>query len=142
MQELSINKNFINFIGFPAKHIDILKKAARLALKSEKMIKYHINFVMVSDEEIKKLNTKYRKVRRITDVISFLVIPEEFVGDIYISKNRTKKQAEIYGNSWQQELAYLVIHGILHLCGYSDYNAADKTKMFERQDKIFQCLFS
>ncbi|WP_373478031.1 rRNA maturation RNase YbeY [Candidatus Endomicrobiellum devescovinae] len=142
MQELNTNKNFINFVDFPKEHINILKKAANLTLKSEKKRKYQINFIMLSDEEIKKLNIKYRKVKRITDVISFLIVPEIFAGDIYISKNRTQKQAKRYGNSWQQELAYLVIHGILHLCGYTDYDVENKSKMFAKQDKIFQCLFS
>ena len=142
MQELNTNKNFINFVDFPKEHVNILKEAANLALKSQKKRKYQINFIMLSDEEIKKLNIKYRKVRRITDVISFLIIPEIFAGDIYISKNRTQKQAKRYGNSWQQELAYLVIHGILHLCGYTDYDVENKSKMFAKQDKIFQCLFS
>jgi probable rRNA maturation factor len=142
MQELNTNKNFINFVDFPKKHVKILKEATNLALKSEKKRNYQINFIMLSDEEIKKLNIKYRKVRRITDVISFLIVPEIFAGDIYISKNRTQQQAKRYGNSWAQELAYLVIHGILHLCGYTDYDVENKSKMFAKQDKIFQCLFS
>jgi probable rRNA maturation factor len=142
MQELSINKNFMNFVGFPKEYINILKRAAEDTLKSEKKRKYQINFILVSDEEIRRLNVKYRKVRRITDVISFLIIPESFAGDIYISKDRTRKQAKRYKNSWQQELAYLVIHGVLHLCGYSDYDVENRSKMFAKQDKIFQCLFS
>lgn len=140
MQELSTNKNFINFVDFPKEHVEILKKAAENALKSEKKRKYQINFIMISDEEIKKLNIKYRKVRRITDVISFLIVPEFFIGDVYISENHTQKQAKKYGNTWQQELMYLVIHGLLHLCGYTDYDIVNKTKMFVRQDKIFKSL--
>jgi probable rRNA maturation factor len=142
MQELSTNKNFINFVGFPKEYVDILKKAVENTLESEKKRKYQINFILINDEEIKKLNIKYRKVRRITDVISFLIVPESFAGDIYISRNRTRKQAKRYGNSWQQELVYLVIHGVLHLCGYSDYDVENNSKMFAKQDKIFQCLFS
>ncbi|MDR2066491.1 MAG: rRNA maturation RNase YbeY [Endomicrobium sp.] len=144
MQELSINKssNFINFYNFPKQYVEVLKRAAILTLKSEKKKKYQINFIMVSDEDIKKLNTKYRKVKRITDVISFLVSLEKFMGDIYISKNRTQKQAKKYNNAWQEELAYLAIHGVLHLCGYTDYDVENKVKMFSKQDKIFKCLFS
>jgi probable rRNA maturation factor len=142
MRELNTNKNFIDFIDFPKECVKTLKQAAELALKSEKKRKYQINFIMVSDEEIKKLNIKYRKAKRITDIISFLIIPRFFVGDIYISKKRTQKQAKKYGNSWQQELAYLVIHGVLHLCGYTDYDVENKSKMFAKQDEIFQCLFS
>ena len=132
----------ISFTGFTKKDVALLGEAAKLTLKYEKINKYQINFIMVSDAEIKKLNIKYRKVRRITDVISFLVVPEMFIGDIYISEGRSKKQAKKYGNTWQQELAYLVIHGTLHLCGYTDYDPENKRKMFSVQDKIFKCIFS
>jgi probable rRNA maturation factor len=132
----------INFVNFPKQYIVLLKEAVATTLKSERVKKCQINFIMISDEEIKKLNIKYRKVRRITDVISFLIVPEFFMGDIYISEKRSQKQAKKYGNTWQQELAYLVIHGVLHLCGYIDYDAVNKAKMFAKQDKIFQCLFS
>jgi probable rRNA maturation factor len=136
------NNNFISFVDFPKQYTALLEQAAVAVLEFEKVKKYQINFIMVSDQEIKKLNIKYRKVRRITDVISFLMIPELFIGDIYISKNRTQKQAKKYGNTWQQELSYLAIHGVLHLCGYTDYDVENKIKMFDRQDKIFKCLFS
>jgi probable rRNA maturation factor len=136
------NKNFINFVNFPKQYTPLLKKTALSALASEKVKKYQLNFIMVSDEEIKKLNAKYRKVRRITDVISFLVSFEFFMGDVYISKNRTQKQAKKYGNIWRRELAYIVIHAILHLCGYTDYDHINKAKMFAKQDKIFKSLFA
>jgi len=144
MRELNIKTvdNSMSFINFPRRYIPVLKKAALNVLKSEKVDKYQINFIIVSDEEIRKLNAKHRKSRRITDVISFLLTPEFFMGDVYISEKRSQKQAKEYGNTWQQELAYLVIHGVLHLCGYTDYDAADKTKMFAKQDKIFESLFS
>ena len=132
----------LNFVNFPQDKLPALKKAAITALKSEKIKNCDINFIMVSDAEIKNLNIKYRKVRRITDVISFLVAPDIFAGDIYISGGRSKKNAAKYGNTWMQELAYLVIHGVLHLCGYSDYDPKNKSKMFAKQDKIFKCLFS
>lgn len=143
MQELNIKTSkTLEFINFPKLTVPLLIKAAKMTLDFEKIKNYEINFIMVSDEEIKKINTKYRKVRRITDVISFLVVPEIFAGDIYISKNRSRKQAKKYENTWEQELAYLVIHGVLHLCGYTDYDPVNKVKMFKKQDKIFKCLFS
>lgn len=144
MQELNTNKNkiFINFIDFPKQYVGFLKTAVKLTLASEKKHKCQVNFIMISDEEIKILNFKYRKVKRITDVISFLVSEEFFFGDIYISKNRSKRQAKNYNNSWKEELAYLIIHGTLHLCGYTDYTTVNKTKMFAKQDKIFKCLCS
>jgi probable rRNA maturation factor len=130
-----------NFFGFSKNQIPLLKKAAELTLSRQKKEFYQINFILVSDEQIKKLNIKFRHVRRITDVISFLVFDEMFIGDIYISDNRTKKQAKKYGHSWDMELAYLVIHGVLHLCGFTDYDERNKKIMFAKQDEIFQCLF-
>ncbi|AKL97981.1 rRNA maturation RNase YbeY [Endomicrobium proavitum] len=135
------NNSQLQFINFPVNETAVLKKAALSALKFEKVKNYNINFIMVSDAQIKKLNIKYRKVRRITDVISFLVVPQNFAGDVYISRGRSQKNAKKYGNTWRQELAYLVIHGVLHLCGYTDYDPKNKTEMFAKQDKIFKCLF-
>ena len=97
---------------------------------------------MISDENIKKMNRKYRKVNRITDVISFLVDKNLFMGDIYISDLRPKKNAKKFGFSYEQEICYLVIHSILHLEGYTDYTPENKKKMFAKQDKFFKCLFS
>jgi probable rRNA maturation factor len=131
----------IDFTGFPKQYVPALLKAARAAVKNQKIKNGEINFIMVTDAEIKKLNIKYRKVRRITDVISFLVSPELFIGDIYISKGRSQKQAKRYNNTWEAELSYLVLHGILHLCGYTDYDPVNKAKMFGVQDRLFKCLY-
>ena len=130
------------FTDFNKNFIPLMKKTAEFTLKYEKIKNYNISFTQVSDVEIKKMNRKYRKVNRITDVISFLVDDKLFLGDIYISDNRPKKNAKKYGFTYQQELCYLVIHAILHLEGYTDYTVENKALMFSKQDKIFKCLFS
>ncbi|WP_413854218.1 rRNA maturation RNase YbeY [Candidatus Ruminimicrobium bovinum] len=130
------------FTGFNEKFVPLMKKTAEFTLKYEKIKNYSISFTQISDIEIKKMNRKYRKVNRITDVISFLVDEKLFLGDIYISDNRPQKNAKKYGFTYQQELCYLVIHSILHLEGYTDYDVENKTLMFSKQDKIFKCLFS
>ena len=79
------------FTGFDKKIIPLMKKTAEFALKFEKISSYNISFTMISDDDIKRMNRKYRKVNRITDVISFLVDKKLFMGDIYISDNRPKK---------------------------------------------------
>jgi probable rRNA maturation factor len=135
-----LNNLDVFFFNFQKDQITFLRKVAFETFKAENIKKCKINFVMVRDEEIKRLNKKYRKSRRITDVLSFLVVPEFFIGDIYISENRSKKQAKKYGNIWQHELAYLLIHGVLHICGYTDYDAFSRVKMFSKQDRIFQRL--
>ena len=92
---------------------------------------------MVSDPAIKKLNRRFRKVNRITDVISFRFSKRPLAGDIYISKGRSQKQAAACGNTWNEELCYLVLHGMLHLFDHTDYTPLERGKMFAVQDKIF-----
>jgi len=130
------------FTGFDKKIIPLMKKTAEFALKFEKISQYSISFTQISDIDIKKMNRKYRKVNRITDVISFLVDKNLFMGDIYISDKRPERNAKKYGLTYEKELCYLVIHSILHLEGYTDYTPENKKKMFSKQDKIFKCIFS
>ena len=130
------------FTDFNKKFIPLMEKTARFALKYEKINNYNISFTQISDADIKRMNRKYRKVNRITDVISFLVDEKLFLGDIYISDNRPKKNSKKFGFTYEQELCYLVIHSILHLEGYTDYDPKNKKMMFDKQDKIFKCIFS
>ncbi len=128
------------FNGFKKDIIPKLEKTAKFTLKYEKINNYNISFTQISDADIKKMNRKYRKVNRITDVISFLVDEKLFLGDIYISDNRPKKNAKKFAFTYEQELCYLVIHAILHLEGYTDYDIKNKKMMFNKQDKIFKCI--
>jgi probable rRNA maturation factor len=128
--------------GFPRRCEGALKKAV-LAVLGEKggRLPAEISLIMVSDSDIKKLNSKYRRVNRITDVISFRLSKKPLCGDIYISKGRSKKQAAAVGNTWEEELCYLVMHGVLHLFDYTDYSPAERKKMFAVQDKLFKGIF-
>ena len=138
------NKFIINLFGFEPLQRRLLAAAARRTLADRKLCsRAVINFILIPDLEIKKLNGRYRKVRRITDVISFLIDHRiersdcSVSGDIYIAEGRSKKQARACGHSWERELEYLVIHGVLHLMGYTDYTPREKTKMFAIQDKLW-----
>ena len=80
-----------------------------------------------------------------TDVISFALEEEEDVviegmprmlGDIIISTERTREQAEEYGHSFERELGFLAVHSLLHLLGYDHMNEADERAMFGKQDEI------
>ena len=132
----------LNFNCFDKNLVPLMKRTAEFVLKSEKIKNYNISFTQISDVAIKRMNRKYRKVNRITDVISFLVDKAWFMGDIYISDIRPKKNAKKFGLTYQQEICYLVIHSILHLEGYTDYTPENKKEMFSKQDKIFKCIFS
>ena len=74
----------------------------------------------VSDERIRRLNQKYRGLDRPTDVLSFPASDEDEVelGDIAVSVERARAQAKQNGLTFEQEIAQLILHGLLHLCGY------------------------
>jgi probable rRNA maturation factor len=134
------NKINIYFINFPNNYVQCLKQVATVVLKLERIKLCKLNCIIITDSEMIQLNKSYMNANYITDVISFLLIPKLFIGEIYISKIYSQKQAKYYKNTWKEELAYLMIHGILHLCGYKDYNYIDKTNMFNKQDKLFKFI--
>ena len=133
----------IRFYHFPHTVVPALAKAAKLTLSKEKAGKSAaISVVLVSNKKIRELNRTFRRTDRVTDVISFRLSAKPLAGDIYIGRERSQMQAEEYGHPWKEELAYIVIHGVLHLLGYGDYTMKERLKMFSKQDTYFKCLFS
>ena len=103
----------------------------------------------VDNSFIHKMNKEYRGVDRPTDVISFAFLDGEkdkdkmlhgngpvSLGDIYISIDKAKEQAEEYGHPLERELSFLFVHGLLHLLGYDHMNKEDEEVMFKLQDEI------
>lgn len=108
-----------------------------------------ISVSLVDNRYIHKINKKYRNIDRETDVISFafldgdtnkekLLVSKEIVvlGDIYISFEKAKEQAESYGHSFEREMSFLYVHGLLHLLGYDHMKEEDEKIMFKLQDEI------
>ena len=137
MKKINSAENNFLFANFPKQHIKTLRFAASIAAKACNLVTNDVCFVLVNDKKIKELNKKYIKSNKITDIISFSYNPKAIEGDIYISSGRSKEQAKDIGHSWGNELVYLVLHGVLHLAGYTDYLPNQKKKMFALQDKLF-----
>ena len=106
---------------------------------------YEVSLSFVDNKEIHELNKEYRGIDRPTDVISFAL--EDYkdikyendyrvLGDIYISIDKVKEQAKEYGHSEKRELAFLAVHGLLHLLGYDHMEKEDEKVMFSRQELI------
>lgn len=103
------------------------------------------SIIFVTPEEIQKLNSEYRKIDRVTDVISFALEDDEdkildlrILGDIYICIDKMLEQAKEYGHSNKRELSFLTVHGLLHLLGYDHQTVEEEKEMFELQDKILE----
>lgn len=82
----------------------------------------HISISIVNDEEIQKLNKQFRDKDYPTDVLSFELSEEiegggQYLGDIVVNKDQAERQADKYGNTFEEEIAELVAHGVLHLLG-------------------------
>ena len=108
-----------------------------------------VSCVLVDDERIHEINREYRHIDRSTDVISFAMEDNDqfyvegmprTLGDIFISVDHAKKQAEEYGHSLRREICFLFTHGILHLLGYDHMTDEQEKEMFGLQDKILGAL--
>ena len=110
-----------------------------------------VSLVLASDEYIHALNREYRGIDSSTDVLSFalnegeepVVIdgPEEvLLGDIIISLDTAIRQATEYGHSLERELAYLTVHGILHLLGYDHMTEEEKQEMRREEEHVLALL--
>jgi probable rRNA maturation factor len=95
-----------------------------------------VSLSFVDDEEIAVLNRAWRKVEGPTDVLSFPLEDPELLGDVVISAERAKDQSERFGHSLLRELAFLAVHGTLHLLGYDDDSEEGERRMAERAEAV------
>ena len=113
--------------------------------------KTEVSLVLSSDEYIHTLNREYRGIDSSTDVLSFALNegeepvvmngPEEvLLGDIVISMETATRQAMEYGHSLERELAYLAVHGILHLLGYDHMADEEKRNMRLEEEHVLSLL--
>ncbi|MEK7546545.1 MAG: rRNA maturation RNase YbeY [Patescibacteria group bacterium] len=140
-----------------------VKKAVEAALKGAKAgglprggtaaLRGEVGVVFVADKEMIALNTAYRGKRKTTDVLSFGPVkplrghgasndvwPGGLLGDIVISMPQIKRQAVEAGKAVRDELAMMLVHGVLHLLGHDHETAKDEKKMFPLQKRILKKL--
>ncbi len=103
------------------------------------------NLVLVSDKKIRELNRLWRGFDKATDVLSFPMeteIPEKSlpyeIGEIIVSMDTASAQAEEFGHSFERELAFLIVHGMLHVLGFDHETKEEEKEMFGRQRKILK----
>ncbi len=113
----------------------LLKKwITSVAKKNAKTIE-NINFIFCSDEYLLQINRDHLKHDYYTDIITFdLSLDKHIVSDIYISVDRVRDNSKSNSTTIKNEMHRVMIHGVLHLCGFKDKSPADKKKMTTQED--------
>ena len=135
----------------------IVKKVLNKCFEEEGLLdsKLIMTITFTTPEEIRKINKKYIKIDRATDVLSFPMFEkeeldekiknkdflyEDVLGDIIISIDKVREQAGEYGHSFERELSYMLVHGFYHLMGYDHIEEEDKKIMRPKEEKILNEL--
>ena len=135
----------------------IVEKVLKKCFEEEGLIdsKLIMTITFTTPEEIRKINKKYRKIDRATDVLSFPMFEkaeldekiknkdflyEDVLGDVIISIDKVKEQVEEYGHRFERELSYMLVHGFYHLMGYDHIGEEDKKIMRPKEEKILNEL--
>ena len=132
--------------------MEAVEKACLETLKYEEFDEdCEISLSFVTNEEIHQINRQFRSVDAPTDVLCFPQLTFEegeeadvnengeiVLGDIIISVERAKEQAEEYGHSLKREIAFLTVHSMLHLLGYDHMEKDEEEDMFRRQKEILE----
>lgn len=95
-----------------------------------------VNVVLCSDEYVRALNREFRKLDKVTDVLSFEWDTDGILGEIYLAEHQIRRQAPRYRNSYKAELRRMLVHGILHLCGHDHMKPTERNRMRNREEQI------
>lgn len=126
---------FYEEVKFRIKGWKEIKSLIGKVISEEKNISGDLNFILTNDNHLLKINKEFLKHNYYTDVISFDNTGDsELAHEIYISIDTVKKNSINYNVSYKEELIRVMIHGVLHLCGYEDRSNDEKEKMRERED--------
>jgi rRNA maturation RNase YbeY len=132
---------FSEDIDFILANQDIIQKWINLIIEQEKNVLSYINYIFCSDTYLHKINLEYLEHDTLTDIITFPYTEAPPIeSDVFISIDRVKENAKIFNASFERELYRVIIHGVLHLCGYSDKDDESKKLMRKKEDEAIQIL--
>jgi probable rRNA maturation factor len=135
-------KIYYDSTGYRLRDSRKIKKIIGRVIREEKRIPGDLSFILTSDSELKKINREFLGRDYYTDVIAFDYGEGETVkGEVYISRDTVKKNANNYKVSLRNELIRVIFHGTLHLCGYKDKSNAQKDRMRRTEDKWLREIF-
>lgn len=161
---LTINIRYENIEELDKSWEKLIEEVVNACLDYEECpYKVDLSLLITNDSLIQEINQEFRAIDKATDVLSFPSIffnkPSDFdeldedsdfyfhpdtgellLGDIVISFERAKEQAEYYGHSLKREIAFLTAHSMFHLMGYDHEKEVEGNKMEEKQEKVLKNL--
>ena len=146
-----IISNYPEDLTFPQEIIDNVTTAAEMVGKLYGVENGEVSVTLTNNTYIHQLNKQYRGIDRPTDVLSFALNESEepeiedgpdvnVLGDLIISVERAQEQAADYGHSVRREVAFLTVHGMLHLLGYDHMEEAERLEMEAEQRFVMEKL--
>lgn len=138
---------------------ELIEQTINKALECEEIkIGCQVSVTFVDNEQIREINREYRNIDAPTDVLSFPMLDNKadldrqditnldmdtgdaVLGDIVLSLQKALEQSQEYGHSYEREIAFLTVHGVLHLLGYDHETETDRIRMREREEHILEQL--
>ncbi len=131
----SIIRFFVENTKYRIKNKIAVRRWLLDAIVQENRTLGYINIILCTDDYLHDLNQKYLSHDTFTDIITFDFTEKDLlVGEIFISIDRVKENADIYRVKVKDELHRVIIHGVLHLCGYKDKSRKDKKLMTDKEN--------
>jgi rRNA maturation RNase YbeY len=118
-----------------------ISKWISLVIKEEGFKEDDINYVFCDDDYLHKLNVEFLNHDTLTDIISFdYTVGKNIQGDIFISTERVEDNAKDFKVDFLDELYRVIVHGVLHYCGYNDKNETDKKIMRDKENHYLRLI--
>ena len=122
------NKSSIEF------NQESIRGLLEMVLSENKHQSADINIIITDDDSLRQMKKEYFNQDVYTDVIAFNIDEDPFEGELYISYDRVKDNAEKFNDSFEGEFKRILIHGTLHLCGFDDQTTEDKSRMTSMEE--------
>lgn len=132
---------FFSQTHFKLQKKEIVSKWISNVISSEGYAEGEISYVFCDDDYLCDLNKEFLKHETLTDIISFdYSLGKEINGEIYVSVERVSENAKIFNTSFENELHRVIIHGILHYCGYRDKSEQEINVMRKKEEEALDEL--
>jgi len=132
---------FAEDIDFDLTNQTIISDWIKVLINNHKKELHLLNFIFCSDSYLHQINVEYLNHDTLTDIITFPYAEIPIIhSDIFISIDRVKENSTLFKTTFEKELHRVIIHGVLHLCGFGDKNETEKKEMRNQEEKALALL--